>query len=572
MFKGVGGNVTLDRKTAVQTLGEIAKLLEVRGENVHRVRAFANASRVVERVGGDLGSMIESGEILKLKGIGRGTAAVLAELAGGRRPQALKELYDAIPEGVREMLTIPGLGPKKVGSLWRDLGLSSIGELEYACRENRLVDLKGFGSRTQEAVLGAIRFARRSGERRLISEAWATLTLLEGSLKTSSGVDSVMVAGEPRRFSETVGVLDLVIAAADETVAIKALKAEIPGMERVGPGQWAGDSEDGLTLRARVVPRTEAAAALLWSTGSDDHIEALVSRAKNLGFDLREDGLWRDDERVECADERAIYQALGCQWVPPELREGGTEIDLAAAGTLPDLVRPEDLLGALHNHSTDSDGSAPLEQMADAARQRGWSFFGVADHSPAAFYANGVDAPRLRDQWRRIDDFNRGGSGIRVVKGLEADVLTDGALDIPEGCEGGLEYVVASVHSVFRMSEEQQTDRVVKAVSHPACRVLGHPTGRLLLVRPGYSLDLERVLQACAEHGVAVEINASPYRLDLDWWWATRALELGLKLVVNPDAHSTEGLDDVRWGISVARKAGATAADLVNCAPIEEFL
>ena len=564
--------MTFDRKTAVRTLGEIARLLEVRGENVHRVRAFANASRVVERVGGDLDAMIESGEILKLKGIGKGTAAVLEELAGGRRPQALEELYDEIPDGVREMLTIPGLGPKKVRSLWQDLGLNSIGELEYACRENRLVDLKGFGSRTQEAVLGAIRFARRSGERRLISEAWATLTLLEGSLKTCRGLDSVVVAGEARRFSETVGVLDLVIAAADETAVIEGLKTEVPGVERVGLGRWVGDSEDGLTLRARVVPRTDAAVALLWSTGSEDHLEELVRRAKSLGLDLREDGLWRGDEKVECADEEAIYRALGCQWVPPELREGGTEIELAAAGALPDLVRPEDLLGALHNHTTDSDGSASVEQMAGAARRRGWSFFGVADHSPAAFYANGVDAQRLHDQWRRIDELNRGSSGIRVVKGLEADILTDGALDIPEGCEGGLEYVVASVHSVFRMSEEQQTDRIVKAVSHPACRVLGHPTGRLLLVRPGYSLDLDRVLQACAEHGVAMEINASPYRLDLDWWWASRALELGLKLVVNPDAHSTEGLDDVRWGISVARKAGAAAADLVNCAPIEDFL
>jgi len=297
-----------------------------------------------------------------------------------------------------------------------------------------------------------------------------------------------------------------------------------------------------------------------------------VRRATGLGLELREDGLWRGDERIECGDEEGIYQALGCEWIPPELREGGTEIELAAAGALPSLVRPKDLLGALHNHTTDSDGSASAEQMAGAARQRGWSFFGVADHSPAAFYANGVDVERLRDQWRRIDDFNRGSSGIRVVKGLEADILSGGELDIPEGCEGGLEYVVASVHSAFRMSEEQQTDRIVKAVSHPACRVLGHPTGRLLLVRPGYSLDLERVLQACAEHGVAVEINASPYRLDLDWRWAGRALELGLKLIVNPDAHTTEGLDDVRWGLSVARKAGATAADLVNCSPIEEFL
>jgi len=572
MFASVGGIVNLDRKNAARTLSEIAKLLEVRGGNVHKVRAFANASRVVERIEGDLEAMVENGEILDLKGIGRGTAAVLEELAAGRRPQALQELHDAIPEGVREMLTIPGLGPKKVGSLWQELRLQSIGELEYACRENRLVDLKGFGARTQEAVLGAIRFARRSGERRLISEAWAALSLLEGSLKMCRGLDSVMAAGEARRYSETVSELDLVIVAGDETVAAKALGTEVGGVERVGPGLWVGGADDGFGVRARVVPRAEAATALLWSTGSADHLEALVRRATGLGLGLREDGLWRANERVECADEEAVYQTLGCQWVPPELREGGRSVELAAAGELPDLVRPEDLLGALHNHTTDSDGSASVEQMAGAAGERGGSFFGVADHSPAAYYANGVSAERLHDQWRRVDELNRAGAGVRVVKGLEADILTDGALDIPEGCEDGLEYVVASVHSAFRLSEEQQTQRLVTAVSHPACSVLGHPTGRLLLVRPGYSLDLERVLQACAEHDVAVEINASPYRLDLDWRWAGRALELGLKLVVNPDAHSTEGLDDVSWGLSVARKAGATVADLVNCAPIEEFL
>jgi len=564
--------VTLDRKNAARVLTEIAKLLELQGENVHRIRAFANASRVVERVEGNLQEMVRNGEILQIKGVGRGTAAVLEELAAGRRPQTLEELYDSIPEGVREMLTIPGLGPKKVRSLWQELGLRSMGELEYACRENRLVDLKGFGARTQEAVLGAIRFARRSSERRLISEAWVAQSMLEESLRSRTAVESVTLAGETRRFSETVGALDLVIESDDETAVGEILRAEVGAVERMGPGLWIGDVEDGFMVRARVAPRSEWATALLWSTGSDDHLEALMRRGKGLGLELREDGLWRGDTRVECADEEAVYEALGCQWVPPELRESGREVAVAAARALPDLVRPEELLGALHNHTTDSDGSASVEQMAAAADVRGWSFFGVADHSPVAFYANGVSAERLRDQWRRIDQFNRQRAGIRIVKGLEADILSDGTLDIPEGCEDGLEYVVASVHSAFRLGEEQQTERLVRAVSHPACRVLGHPTGRLLLVRPGYSLDLERVLQACAEHGVAVEINASPYRLDLDWRWAGRALELGIKLIVNPDAHSTEGLDDVSWGLSVARKAGATAKDLVNCAPIEDFL
>jgi DNA polymerase (family 10) len=267
-----------------------------------------------------------------------------------------------------------------------------------------------------------------------------------------------------------------------------------------------------------------------------------------------------------------MYEIAGCQWVPPELREGENEIHMAATGALPKLPTGDDILGALHNHTTDSDGAATLEEMAGAARKRGWSFFGVADHSPVAAYANGVSGDRLRAQWRRIDELNVSQSPFRVVKGIEADILSDGSLDIPEGCEEGLEYVVASVHSAFRLTEEDQTERLIRAVSHPACRILGHPTGRLLLARPGYAVDLERVLTACVEHGVAVEINASPYRLDLEWHWARRAIGLGLKLVINPDAHSTDGLDDVRWGLGVARKAGATAADLVNCAPIEEFL
>ena len=237
-----------------------------------------------------------------------------------------------------------------------------------------------------------------------------------------------------------------------------------------------------------------------------------------------------------------------------------------------ELVNLEDLRGVLHNHTTDSDGADSLEAMASAARDRGWEFFGVADHSPVASYANGLSADRLRDQGERIDRLNATQSELRVVKGLEADILPDGGLDIPEGCEEELDYVVASVHSAFRLAMEVQTDRLVRAVSHRACRVLGHPTGRLLLARPGYAVDLQRVLEACAEHGVAVEINASPYRLDLDWRWARRALELGIKLAVNPDAHSTAGLDDVRWGVAVARKAGATKNDLINCSDIDGFL
>jgi DNA polymerase (family 10) len=564
--------MTIDRKTAARTLHEIATLLEVAGDNPHRVRAFANASRAVDRLEGDLAAMIAGGNLLDVKGLGRGTVAVLEDLAAGRQPEVLAQALAAVPEGVRTLLGIRGLGPKKVRALWQDLGITSLGELEYACRENRLVELPGFGAATQEKILGGVAFARQAGERRLINEAWATAGNLEESLRSAPGVLDVLVAGEVRRSSETVGSVQLVVVAEDTDAVGAAVVAAFPRAVRGSDGWWTGVSESGLPVGVRWVAPSDAGAALVWSTGSDAHLEELAVRARGLGLEFDANGLRRGGRPVACPDEAFLYEALGCAWVPPELREGEDEVELAARGALPALVSPDDLLGALHNHTTDSDGTATVEDMACAAGELGWRFFGVADHSPVAVYAHGVDADRLRDQWRRIDAFNRAGNGPRIVKGLEADVLADGKLDIPDGCADGLEYVVASVHSNFRLSEQQQTERLVRAVAQPACRVLGHPTGRLLLARPGYAVDLERVLEACAEHGVAVEINASPYRLDLDWRWARHALALGIKLIVNPDAHSTAGLAEVRWGLAVARKAGATAADLVNCADIGDFL
>ena len=564
--------MTIDRKTAARALKEIASLLEVRGDNPHRVRAFANASRAVERLEGDLEAMLASGELLAVRGLGRGTVAVIEELAAGRRPEVLETAEGDVPEGVREMMTIPGLGPKKVRSLWRDLGVTGLGELEYACRENRLLELPGFGPATQQRVLEGILFRRQSGARRLLSEAWAVAAAAEAALHGAEGVIATIPVGELRRGTETVAPCELLAVAGDVGAAERALHRCLEGVQAAGRGLFSAVAADGGELLLRVAEEGEAAAAQLWATGSEAHLEALAERARAVGLRLEEGGLWRGSERLPASDEASIYEALGCRWVPPELREEGHEVGRAAAGDLPELVQAGDLLGALHNHTLDSDGLASVADMARAAGKLGWRFLGIADHSPAASYANGVDSARLREQWRRIDACNAAGSGPRVVKGLEADILADGSLDIPPGCEDGLEYVVASVHSGFRLSEDEQTARVVRAVSNPACRILGHPTGRLLLARPGYAIDLEAVLEACAEHGVAVEINASPYRLDLDWRWARRALELGLKLIVNPDAHATEGLADVRWGLAVARKAGATAADLVNCFPIEEFL
>jgi DNA polymerase (family 10) len=546
----------MDRKSAAGTLREIGRLLEIAGENPYRVRAFAGASRAVEAIAGDLRDLVASGKILDFQGIGKGTAAVLEDLAAGRRPQALIEAEAQVPPGVREIMGLRGLGPKKVRTLWRELGVESLGELEYACRENRLIDLKGFGPASQAAVLEAVVFRSRADERRLLHEAWMAAEADSERLRGLDGVLSVEAAGELRRRCETIGELVFVVTMDGDGDAGR-VAGSLGDAEMIEDGIWLCRSSGSLPLRLWFTTPDAAGATLVHATGGDAFVEELLARC---------------DGALEGDREEAVFSGLGLSWVPPELREGRRWLDEAARGAVPDLVELSDLRGVLHNHTTDSDGQASLEEMAEAAANRGWSFFGVADHSPAAFYANGVDARRLRNQWARADAWNAANPGIRIVKGLEADILTDGRLDIPDGCEAGLDYVVASVHSSFRLTEEAQTERILAAVRHPACRVLGHPTGRLLLARPEYAVDLERVLDGCAENGVAVEINASPYRLDLDWRWARRALDRGIRLVINPDAHSVEGLDNVRWGIDVARKAGATAAEIVNCGDIGAFL
>jgi DNA polymerase (family 10) len=552
----------MDRKNAARSLRRIGRLLEVAGVNPYRVRAFSGAARAVETAGGDLEAMIASGEILELKGVGKGTAAVLEDLVAGRRPQVLEEAEEAVPAGVREMLELPGLGPKKVRTLWRDLGAETLGELEYACRENRLLDLKGFGPASQAAVLDALLFRRTAAKRRLIHEAWAASEVVQDRIAGLAGVASIAVAGELRRRAETIRELGFVVTL-DDPDGAEAIAGAVGAAERVADGQWLVRLDGELPIRLWFAQPSRFGAVMIRATGDDELLHALELRAASSG--ARTDGL--DD-----GDEVEVFRSLDLDWIPPELRDGSGWLDRAVGGALPTLVELGDLGGALHNHTTDSDGLATIEEMAAAAADRGWEFFGVADHSPAAFYANGVDAVRLRAQWVKADEWNASDRRVRIVKGLEADILSDGRLDIPDGCEDGLDYVVASVHSSFRLTEATQTERITTAVGHPACRVLGHPTGRLLLARPGYEVDLDRVLDACAEHGVAVEINASPYRLDLDRHWARKALDRGLKLVINPDAHSVEGLDDLRWGVDVARRAGATRADLVNCGDIEEWL
>jgi DNA polymerase (family 10) len=554
-----------ERRRVAAVLEELATLAELAGENPFKVRAMANAARAVLRQPSDLAETAAKGQLTGIPGIGKGIAALIVETLDRGEPVQLVELREKLPPGLPDLLSLPGLGSKRVRTLWQELSITTPGELEYACRENRLVTLTGFGPATQKKLLDAIEFRRHTADKHHLSAGWAaaeeTLAALERAVPSSRPA----VAGEVRRYCEVITEVVLVCAGAPNA-KVKAALAEVLGDVAISKEGVTGRSPSGPPVRVELTPNESFGAALLWHTGSRDHLAQLAAHAARERLTLA-DGTLRDagGRTVPCADEKEVYGKLGLPWIPPELREGTGEVVAAAEGTLPALVKEGDLIGAVHAHTTDSDGTASLAEMAAAAAGLGWSLLGIADHSQVAAYAHGLDADRLRAQGKAIEAHNARGGKPLLLRGLEADILPDGALDLPEGVP--LDFVMASVHSSFRQSLEAQTARLVRAVSRGRGTILGHPTGRLLLAREGYPVDLEAVLQAAAKSGAAVEINAHPFRLDLDWRWVRRAVVLGVPVVIAPDAHDPAGLTDVRWGLGIARKGWATAKDVLNAKP-----
>jgi len=558
---------TLDsRRRAAAALEELALLAELAGENPFKVRAYANAARAVARAPDDIEALAARGELTSLPGIGKGIAAIVAEVIGRGESAQLAALRAGLPAGLPELVALPGLGPKRARALWHELGIASLGELEYACRENRLVALAGFGPATQKRILDAIEFRRRAGGGHHISDGWQAAEETAAAIRKAAPGAAVAVAGEVRRFCEIVAEAVVVCAAPPRAALLPALAALLQDAAADASGGVAGRHPSGVPVRVVTAPLASFGAALVWRTGSARHLEQLAARAAAGGLTFAAGDLTDASGRtVGCGEEPDLYEKLGLPWIPAELREGDGEIEAAAAGALPELLSEKDILGAVHVHTTDSDGAASLDGMADAAAALGWSLLGIADHSQAAAYAHGLDAARLRAQGEAIAARNSRGGTPLVLRGTEADILADGSLDLPEGVP--LDFVVASVHSSFRQSLEAQTARLVRAVSRGPGTILGHPTGRLLLAREGYQVDLEAVLQAAAASGAAIEINAHPFRLDLDWRWVRRAVALGVPISVGPDAHEPAGLADVRWGVGIARKGWATANDVLNARP-----
>jgi DNA polymerase (family 10) len=576
----------LDKFAVARALREIGALLEVEGENPFKVRAYENGARAVEGLADDLGQRIAAGGLTELPGVGEALARKIADLHATGTTPLLDKLRARHPPGILELLTLPDLGPKKIAALHAALGISDVASLEAACLGGQVRGVKGFGERTEQRILEGIRRAReRAVNRRfLLSDALETAEGLLAHLRASPAAVSVELAGSARRGREQVGDLDLVAASRDPAALSARLSAYPLAAETLASGgtKTTVRLASGLQVDLRVVPPDDFPTLLHHLTGSKAHHVRLRGIARDRGFTLSEWGLHRlparpargapageeappdPSAKVPIPSEEALYAALGMAFVPPELREDQGEVEAAQAGTLPaDLVRLEDVRGMVHCHTVWSDGRATVEEMARAAEALGMGYLTITDHSGAASYAGGLDVDRLRRQWDEIDRVQEHVK-VRLLKGSEADILEDGAIDWPDEVLERLDVVVASVHARMRMDEDQMTRRLVAAMSRPVFKIWGHGLGRLLGEREPYACRVEEVLDALARSRGAVEVNGDPHRLDLEPRWIRAARERGIPLVLSVDAHSTAALGYLRYAVVTARRGWARRGEVLN--------
>lgn len=546
-------------------------LLEVRGENPFRCRAYHNAAQTLKGLPSDLSEMIADGRLAETPGIGTTMFSKIVQLATTGHLPAYDDLRRATPPGLVALLRVPGLGPKKIKVLHDELKIESLADLRVAGEAKMIAPLKGFGAKTEQKILDGISFVESVGDRILQSKARRLVAPILEAIRQHPLVLRAEVCGSLRRRAETIGDLDILFSA-ENPVPVLDHFVKLPEVATVlahGPTKASVRIADGVQCDLRGVEDSQFPFALHYFTGSKAHNIAIRRRALAHGYSLNEYSLSGEKGSVACKTEADLFAALGLAYIPPELREDVGEIEAAEKGPLPPLVELSDLTGTFHCHTDWSDGQATLEEMAQAAQSLGLTYLGIADHSRSAGYAGGLSIERVRQQWAAIDALNETfGGKFRIFKGTECDILGDGSLDYPDEILDGFDYVVASVHSSFGMPRDEMTARIVRAAANPRVTMLGHPTGRLLLARDAYAVDVDAVIEAAAKAGTMIEINASPHRLDLDDIHCRRAKAQGVTIVVNPDAHSTGGLADLDYGVGVARRAGLGVADLFNSAPL----
>jgi DNA polymerase (family X) len=566
-----------DRAAIADALEEIGLLLELLGENPFKTRAYANAARIVRALDQDPADLVRTKRLGEIKGIGPALVDKITTLVTEGKLPYLEELRARVPAGLLDWLKIPGLGPKKARVIHVTLGIATLDELEAAARAGKLRDLEGFGAASEKKILEGVARVREHAGRFLRPVVLGEARRLLEMLRSVPGVRQAEVGGSVRRGAETSKDIDLVVTAKDPEAAMEAFAKDAGVLEVTGRGPTkcsvrlaAGPGAD-----LRVVPNASYACALFYFTGSKAHNVAIRARAQKMGYKLNEYALTReaDGKVAPCKDEAAIYRKLGLPWIPPELREDHGEIEAAERGELPELLELSDLQGILHCHSAWSDGTRTIAEMAEATRALGMGYLGLCDHSRAAAYAGGMSIERVAEQHAAIDALNEDyGGAFRVLKGIEVDILADGTLDYPDEVLKTFDLVVASVHSRFNLSAGEQTERMIRAVRNPYVDILGHPTGRLLLARDPYPVDLFAVIDEAASHGVAVEVNAHPSRLDLDPAALRHGLAEGMKTSIDPDAHAAEELAYVSYGVDTARRGWATRKDVLNAWPLVELL
>ncbi|MFO7153554.1 MAG: DNA polymerase/3'-5' exonuclease PolX [Caldicoprobacter oshimai] len=564
----------MDKKTVVDILNEIGLLLELKGENPFKSRAYYNAARIIEVLDEDLETLVSEGRLKDVKGIGEALNKKLTELVTTGRLKYYEELKESVPPGLVEMLKIPGLGPKKIKTLYDKLGITTIGELEYACIENRLVSLPGFGEKTQKKILEGIQFIKQFSGHHLYFEAYEEAVKLKEYLKNTGLVIRCEIAGSIRRKKEIVKDIDILATSAQPDRLMDCF-VNYQGVKDVvakGDTKTSVVLNSGINADLRVVKDEEFPYALHHFTGSKEHNTAMRHRAKAMGIKMNEYGLFKGDVLIRCASEEEIFEKLNLCYIPPELRENAGEIEAAERGKIPTLVEEKDLKGIFHVHTTYSDGRNSLPDIVQRARELGYSYIAITDHSKSAFYASGLSEEKLLTQWEEIEALNRKYDDMVILKGIEVDILPDGSLDYSDDVLEKFDLVIASIHSHFKMNREEMTRRVIRAIESKHVHIIGHLTGRLLLSRDGYDIDVYEVIEAAREYGKIIEINSSPYRLDLDWRYIKHAKERGVKFAVCPDAHSIEGLEDVKYGIGIARKGWLEANDVINAYEIHQVL
>lgn len=556
----------MDKHEVAARLEEIAVLLELQGINPFKIRAYHNAARALENLEEDLDTILKEERLLEIPGVGERIAEKITTLMLTGSLPYYEKLKKSIPHELLGLFAIPGLRGKKIKALYDQLGIKTIEELLKACQQDKVAQLPHFGKRSQEKLIKDIERLKTSGRRFLWWDAMQYAQPILKGLKKLKDVERVEIAGSLRRKLETIGDLDFLVSSKSPKSVMEWFTTQ-PWVDKVlakGPTKASIRTRRGLQVDLRVLPENQFGFALLYFTGSKEHNIKIRHIANEFGYTLSEYSLEPLEEGIKPpfskrsrapVTEEKIYEVLGLSYIPPELREDRGEIEAAKNGALPTLVEEKDIRGVFHCHTAESDGHNTLEEMIAAAEAFGWEYFGIADHSKSSYQANGMQADRLLDQVKRIRAINRKKKySLHVFAGLECDILTNGEMDFPNEVLKELDYVVASVHRQFNMEESKMTARIIKAVENPYTTILGHVTGRLLLRRDPYSVNLQKVIDACIANGVIMELNANPMRLDMDWRFWHKAAEKGLMCCINPDAHHTSDLDFYRAGINVARK------------------